>query len=85
MQTELPTGAGLDDLIERRLRDLTKMLTDHLGGGSEWFSRIGDEFYADPKVIGPELQRRKTDAQITKRLLVKANQAALTKTKAGQP
>jgi hypothetical protein len=65
-------------LLEKRLRDLSIMLTDHLGGGSEWFSQIGDEYYADPRSIGPELRRRKRDAQITKRALFRANPAKLT-------
>lgn len=42
-------------------------------GGSEWFTRIGAGFYADPKVVGPELQRRKTDSQVTKQALFRAN------------
>ena len=61
--------------MEKRARDLSVMLVNHLGGGSEWFSQVGDEYYADPKAIGPELQRRKTDAQITKSALVRANRA----------
>lgn len=63
------------ELLEKRLRELTKIIVQHLGGGSEWFSRIGDDFYADPEPVRAELQRRKTDAQITKRALVQANRS----------
>ncbi len=69
-------AAANAELIERRLRELSVVICAHLGGGSEWFSRIGDDFYADPKAIGAELQRRKTDAQITKRALILANRRA---------
>lgn len=65
-------------LIEKRLRELSVVICAHLGGGSEWFSRIGEDFYVDPKIIGAELQRRKTDAQITKRALIRANSAKAT-------
>lgn len=58
------------------LRELSKVIVDHLGGGSEWFTRVGDDFYVDPKAIGPELRRRKTDAQITKKALFRANTRA---------
>lgn len=54
------------EALDNHLRALSKMLTGHLGGGSEWFTRIGENFYADPVAIGAELQRRKTDAQETK-------------------
>ncbi len=73
---------------EKRLRELTVILVDHLGGGSEWFSRIGDEFYADPETVRAALQRRKTDAQIAKRALVEANRRArrvLSQTTGAQP
>lgn len=62
--------------MEKRARDLSVMIVNHLGGGSEWFSQVGDEYYADPNAIGPELQRRKTDTQITKTALVRANKAS---------
>ncbi|MBH1993225.1 MAG: hypothetical protein I8H86_10080 [Sphingomonadaceae bacterium] len=61
------------DPVEMRCRELSRVLVDILGGGSEWFSRVGDDFYADPKLARAELQRRKTDALITKRAFVKAN------------
>lgn len=67
-------GQGASEMA-RRLRELSIVIADHLGGGSEWFSAIGDEFYVDPKAIGPELQRRKTDAQITKKALFRARAA----------
>lgn len=59
----------MSETHEQRARALSVMLAEILGGGSEWFSRVGDEFYIDPKLAGAELRRRKTDAQITKRLL----------------
>jgi hypothetical protein len=62
--------AALDEL-----RELSVVLADHLGGGSEWFKQIGDDYFVSAKAIKPELQRRKTDAQITKRALVRANNA----------
>lgn len=63
------------DLVarEKRARDLSIVIVKHIGGGSEWFSQIGDEFYTDPAIIDGELQRRKTDAQITKKALIRAN------------
>lgn len=64
-----------ESLVEARLRELGKVLTDHLGGGSEWFSRVGDDFYIDPEAVRSELQRRKTDAQITKKALFRARAA----------
>lgn len=87
VQTQLLTGLEAIALIqaafaereaqhiamEKRARDLSVVIVNHLGGGSEWFSQVGDEYYADPKAIGPELQRRKTDAQTTKSALVRAN------------
>lgn len=60
------------ETVEQRCRALSVMLGNILGGGSEWFSRVGDEFYIDPKIAGAELQRRKSDAQITKRALIRA-------------
>jgi len=60
-------------ILRVALRDLSKVLCDHLGGGSEWFAPIGDEYFVSAKEIEGELRRRKTDAQITKRALVKAN------------
>ena len=64
----------MSETCETILRELSRVLANHLGGGSEWFKRIGDNFYIDPKAVAAELQRRKTDAQITKRALVRANQ-----------
>ena len=57
------------ETIEARCRELSKVMGDILGGGSEWFSRVGDEFYIDPKIARAELQRRKTDAIITRKAL----------------
>lgn len=68
----------MTETVEQRARALSKMLANILGGGSEWFSRVGDDFYVDPKLAGEELQRRKTDAQITKRALVRSNRARLS-------
>ncbi|WP_257541211.1 hypothetical protein [Sphingobium sp. CFD-1] len=62
-------------LAEKRCRELSKVLADILGGGSEWFSRVGDQFYVDPKLARDELQRRKTDAIITKKRLVACNRS----------
>ncbi len=67
------------EALEQRLRQLSIVMANHLGGGSEWFSRVGDEFYVDPEIIRAELQRRKTDAQITKAALIRANRAAIRK------
>lgn len=61
------------DDIESRCRKLSKVLGDILGGGSEWFSRVGDDFYIDPDLARAELQRRKTDAAVTKNALFRAN------------
>lgn len=69
----------MSDEIEARCRELSKVLCDILGGGSEWFSRVGDQFYVDPKLARAELQRRKTDAAITKRALFRAR-ASITRT-----
>lgn len=65
-----------DGEIEARLRKLSVILVDHFGGGSEWFSRIGDDFYVDPEAARVELQRRKTEARVTKRALVEAKRTA---------
>ncbi|MEW6627610.1 MAG: hypothetical protein AB1431_12575 [Pseudomonadota bacterium] len=65
----------MGDDVETRCRKLSKVLGDILGGGSEWFSRIGDEFYVDPDLARAELQRRKTDALVTKQALCRANAA----------
>ncbi|MES2289251.1 MAG: hypothetical protein V4530_05885 [Pseudomonadota bacterium] len=62
------------EAMEHRARELSKVIVQHLGGGSEWFSRVGDEFYADPEIIRAELQRRKSDAFITKRALFRERQ-----------
>lgn len=45
--------------IEARARALSKVLGEFLGGGSEWFSRVGDDFYIDPELARNELCRRK--------------------------
>jgi hypothetical protein len=53
-----------DDKFERYARDISIMLAQILpGSGSEWFARIGDEFYICPKLAGNELQRQKAAAQ----------------------
>ena len=57
------------ETVEARCRELSKVMGDILGGGSEWFSRVGDEFYIDPELARAELQRRKTDATITRKAL----------------
>lgn len=59
--------------LEGEMRALSKVLADHLGGGSEWFKQIGDDYFVSAKAIEGELRRRKTDAQITKRALFRAN------------
>lgn len=79
--TETPTHTPLpcpnmERVLADHLREVSKVIVDHLGGGSEWFARIGDDFYVDPKAIGPELHRRKTDAQIAKKALFRANTRA---------
>lgn len=66
------------DRMRDELRALSIVLVQHLGGGSEWFAQIGDEYFVSAKAIGPELQRRKTDAHITKCALIRANRATLT-------
>ena len=68
----------LREALEKRCRDLSVMLSGILGGGSEWFSSVGDQYYVDPKLAGPELQRRKTDAAITKKALFRQNAALAT-------
>ncbi|QCI93383.1 hypothetical protein [Novosphingobium sp. EMRT-2] len=70
------TETPLEAALAKHLRELTKVIVSHLGGGSEWFIRIGDDYYADPKAVGPELQRRKTDAQVAKKALIRANREA---------
>jgi len=57
------------ETVEARCRELSKVMGDILGGGSEWFSRVGDEFYIDPELARAELQLRKTDAIITRKAL----------------
>lgn len=71
-QSEVAMQAKIDAL-QAELRALSKVIVDHLGGGSEWFKQIGDDYFVSAKAIEGELRRRKTDAQITKRALVRAN------------
>lgn len=68
--------SGELEQLRERCRQLSIVITGHLGGGSEWFSRIGDDFYADPTICRDGLQRMKTDAHITKKALVRANKQA---------
>jgi hypothetical protein len=56
--------------LKKYAREASVMLVSLLGGGSEWFKRIGDEYYVCPKLAGDELQRRKIDAINTKKDLV---------------
>lgn len=59
--------------LEQYAREKSIMLCRFLpGSGSEWFRKIGDEYYVCPKLAGAELQRQKTDAQVTKRALFRA-------------
>lgn len=59
----------MSEELAKYARDVSIMLSSILGGGSEWFKQIGDEYYVCPKLAGSELQRRKTDARITKSAL----------------
>jgi hypothetical protein len=57
------------DARRDRLRALSIVICNHLGGGSEWFSSVDGEPFVDPEAVQAELQRRKTDDQITKKAL----------------
>jgi len=70
------------ELVAAELRALSKVLVDHLGGGSEWFKPIGDEFYVSAAAIAPELRRRKEEAQALRR--AKAKQERLPTVKAAE-
>jgi hypothetical protein len=68
------------DVFEQYARDMSKALGPLLrGGGSEWFTKIGDESYICPKLAGAELQRAKTEAIVTKKALFKLKSETVPK------
>jgi hypothetical protein len=72
--------------LEEHARQMSIMLCGVLpGAGSEWLRKIGDEYYVCPVLAGAELQRQRTDARITKRLLIKANRERAENGSYGSP
>lgn len=65
--------------MEKYAREMSVMLVRLLGGGSEWFKLIGDEYYVCPKLAGEELQRRKIEAIVTKKALFRVKGADIKK------
>ena len=55
---DTPGGEAMSDK-DHYMREMSVMLSNVLGVGSEWFKKVGEEYYICPKLAGDELRGEK--------------------------